>query len=116
MKRYLLVDLMGDYKKTLSLDELKEETIDIIKDDMLSNCGEYEIVRDCADSLVCFAKGEMTIKDIKEQLESYSYKVIDLLEIRYDLGDIEQYFQKDTDCNVFNVAIDRINKELDEVE
>lgn len=80
--------MIKDYK------ELKELYINEIKNDLLDNYTEREIVVCDTNTLVEYAKGkEPTLEDIKENLESYGWKIIDLLQIQRDLEDIKNYFK-----------------------
>lgn len=105
---YLVVDLNSDYKEKMDYKGLKELLIKSIQEDLLCNVGEYEIVKDCSNELVKMAREEYTpLKWITDLLESYSYKVIDLLELQRDLEDCKEYYMKD---DSFNVVIETINK------
>ena len=78
---YLVVDCNSDWKEKMDYKDLKELLISSIQEDLLMNYGEYEIVKDCSNELVKMAREEFTpLKWITDLLESYSYKVIDLLE------------------------------------
>ena len=105
---YLVVDCNSDWKEKMDYKGLKELLISSIQEDLLMNYGEYEIVKDCSNELVKMAKEEFTpLKWITDLLESYSYKVIDLLELQRDLEDCKEYYMKD---DSFNVVIETINK------
>ena len=105
---YLVVDCNSDWKEKMDYKDLKELLISSIQEDLLMNYGEYEIVKDCSNELVKMAREEFTpLKWITDLLESYSYKVIDLLELQRDLEDCKEYFMKD---DSFNVVIETINK------
>lgn len=113
IKQYLIVDLNSDYKKLMDYKELKSLLIDTIQEDLLMNCGEYEIVRDCSDELIKMATQDYTPeKWIIDMLESYSYKTIDLLDLQRDLEDMKQYFYKDTTKNEFETVLEKINEEV----
>lgn len=110
-KQYLIVDLNSDYKKIMDYKELKSLLIDTIQEDLLMNCGEYEIVKDCSDELIKMATQDYTPeKWIIDMLEGYSYKTIDLLELQRDLEDIKGYFLDKQDC--ISDICETINKEV----
>lgn len=111
---YLVVDLNSDWKKKMNYKELKELLISSIQEDLMMNIGEYDIVKDCSNELVKMAKEDYTsLKWITDLLESYSYKVIDLLEIQKDLEDLKKFFAPNDDTPLaisFKDVIDEINK------
>ena len=116
MKQYLVVDLNSDYKEKMDYKGLKNLLIESIQEDLLMNYGEYEIVKDCSNELVKMAREEYTeLKWIKDLLESYSYKVIDLLDLQRDLEDLKQYFAPNEDsllsCS-FRDILNMTNKEV----
>ena len=111
---YLVVDLNSDWKKKMNYKELKELLTSSIQEDLMMNLGEYDIVKDCSDELVKMAKEDYTsLKWITDLLESYSYKVIDILDLQRDLEDIKGYFLDKENC-VVNICetIDEISKEF----
>lgn len=112
MNRYLLVDLNSDYKEIMSYKGLKELLVETIRDDMLSNHEDYDIVNNCYKDLEKMIKEDISMNWLSERLESYSYKIIDLLNIQYDLDDIRQYFEKQYFTSAFNEVIDKINDEV----
>lgn len=111
-KQYLIVDLNSDYKISVDYKGLKEFLIDTIKDDLLMNCSEYEIAKDCTEELEKMAKEDFTqVKWITDLLESYCYKIIDLLDLQRDLEDAKSYFTKNSTVpTVFDIVLDIINK------
>lgn len=118
MKRYLLVDLNSDYKEVKDYNELKDLLIETIQEDLLMNNENYDIVRDCSDQLIKMAKEKSTPEWVFERLNSYCYKVIDLLTLQRDLDDIKDYFLKDNKGYVGDICetIDRINREVNKYE
>ena len=112
MKQYLVVDLNSDYKELMDYKELKNLLIDTVQNDLLMNCSEYDVSKDCSDILSKLAKEDFTREDyIKEELFSYSYKVIDLLELQRDLEDCKNYFTNESTIpTVFDIVLDIINK------
>lgn len=107
-KRYLVVDLNSDFKEEMEYKDLKRLLIDVIVEDLLMNCGEYEVVKSCTEDLEKLAREDFTSeKWIIENLLSYSYKVIDLYDLQRDLEDCKQYFSNE---NEFNIIIEKINK------
>ena len=113
MKQYLLVDLNSDYKELMDYKGLKNLLIESIQEDLLMNYQEYNIVKDCSNELVKMAREDYTeLKWIKDLLESYSYKVIDLLDLQRDLEDLKQYSTNDKVINAFEIVLDKVNKEV----
>lgn len=108
---YLVVDLNSDWKGKASYKDLKELLITLLQDDLLCNHKEYDIVKKCSSDLVKMALEEKSFKWIEEQLSSYSYKIINLLDLQRDLEDVKVYFL-DNDCNIENICetIDEINE------
>lgn len=78
-----------DYKdlRNLYIDELYHDTID--------NYSEKEIVVFNVKEFVNLARSDTlpNIDDLKDYLESYGWKIIDLLQIQRDLEDIKNYFK-----------------------
>ena len=113
IKEYLVVDLNSDYKEKMDYKGLKKLLIETIQEDLLMNNGEYDIVKDCTEELVKMAREEyISPKWIRDLLESYSYKTIDLLQFQRDIEDCRQYFEKDNPCSVFELVGNIINKEV----
>lgn len=110
---YLVVDMNSDYKERMDYRGIKKLLIETIQEDLLMNNGEYDIVKDCSDELVKMAKEEWVAeKWIIDLLESYSYKVIDLLQFQRDIEDCRQYFEKGNPCSAFELVGNIINKEV----
>jgi len=110
---YLLVDETTDFKKVFkTFNELKEELIDIVKDDMLSNYGEYEIVKSCAEDLINLAKNNTSFDYVNSLFSSYSYKIVDLLQLQRDLEDTKEYFKTNYYASAFDEVIAKINDEV----
>lgn len=114
MKQYLIVDLNSDWKELMDYKEIKKLLISTIQEDLLVNNGEYDIVKDCSNDLIKMAKEDYTSENwIKEKLESYSYKIIDLLDLQRDLEDVKGYFLDKQDyVGAICETIDKINKEV----
>lgn len=113
-KQYLIVDLNSDYKELMDYKGIKNLLISAIQEDLLINYGEYDIVKDCSNELVKMAKEEYTsVSWIKDLLESYSYKIIDLLDLQRDLEDCRQYYVPNEEKPLafdFKNVIETINK------
>ena len=110
MKQYLVVDLNSDWKELTDYKGLKNILINTVQNDLLMNCNDYDVSKQCSDILCKIAKEDYTEKWIKEELESYCYKTIDLLDLQRDLEDYKQYITIDRKYNEFDVVIDIINK------
>ncbi len=112
MKQFLLVDLNSDYSELMDYKGLKDLLIETIQEDLLMNNGEYDIAKNCSDKLIKIAKDYSSEPWIKNELLSYSYKVIDLLDLQRDLEDLKQHFEKDYFTNAFSEVINKINNEV----
>lgn len=111
---YLIVDMNSDYKEIMDYKGAKNLLIDTVQNDLLMNCSDYDVSKYCSDILSKLAKEDFTKEDyIKEELLSYSYKTIDLLDIQRDLEDLKEYFAPNDDTTLaidFKSVIDKINK------
>lgn len=117
MKQYLLVDCMGDYKEIMSQKELKSMVVDHIVEDTLENIGDEGIVRNNVLELEKMIFKEPTMKNIKDLLESFSYKTIDLLDLQRDLEDVKGYLLNKQDyVGDICETIDKINNEVNKCE
>lgn len=112
IKQYLIVDLNSNYKELMDYKGLKNLLIDTVQNDLLMNCSEYDISKDCSDILSKLAKEDFTcVSYITGHLLSYCYKTIDLLELQRDLEDCKNYFTNESTIpTVFDVVLDIINK------
>ena len=116
---YLIVDLIGDYNKIGGYEDVKDLLIEEIVNDLRTNMNDSTLEESMKNNLEVLEKlareKETPIKYIKEQLKSYSFKVIDLLELQSDLLDIKHYFES-KDCLEYTGKTDEvvniINKEL----
>lgn len=114
MKQYLIVDMNSDWKELVDYKRLKTILITTIQNDLLMNCSDYDVSKQCSDILCKIANEDYTEKWLKEQLESYCYKIIDLLDLQRDLEDVKEYFapNKETILVNFNTIINKINEEV----
>ena len=116
MKKYLLVDLMSDYRDIMSYKELKDMVVNNIVEDTLENIGDKSIVRTNTLLLEEITKKEPTMSFIEEELYNNSYKIINLNDLVKDLEDAKDVFssvkleQLPTSCNMFDIIIEKINK------
>ena len=113
MKRYLVVDCMSDWKQIMNEKEIRELLINEVKEDIIDNTDEREIVIENTKFLSEFAKGNMKLKDVEEKLGEYSFKIIDLLKIQMDIEDCKHYFASNIDSHLyyeFNGVLEAINK------
>ena len=75
-KHYLLIDCYSDTEEIKTFKQLKELHINEIMNDLLDNIHDIEIVKIDTDTLGEYAKGkEPTLKEIKDNLESYGYEI-----------------------------------------
>lgn len=93
MRDYLLVDTLCDYKETKNYKELKERLIELVINDTME-CGinNKDILENNIAILSRLAREDFTSLDyIINELESFSYKTIDLIKVQRDLEDIKDY-------------------------
>lgn len=112
MKQFLVVDLNSDWKDTMSYKELKDLLVDTIRNDILSNHEEYDIVNSCFKDLEKMIKENIGLGWLKERLESYCYKTIDLLDTQRDLEDVIDYLGKTRYVGDYRSLVDLINIEV----
>ena len=112
---YFICDMYdsSEYGKIKNYKELKELLINEIIDDLKNNRDDYDIVVSCTDSLRNIASGRDNVENVLEELESYGWKTIDLLELQRDLEDIKGYFQNNLkNYRKIDEVINIINKEV----
>ena len=110
MKQYLVVDVYSDYKEEMNYKDLKRLLVEELSRDTKDSYKEWELVSANVEIFSKLVLEDYTPVDfILEQLESYGYKVIDLLDTRRDLEDIKVYF-KGKNAAAFDNVIDMINK------
>lgn len=95
---YLIVDLMGDYKALADYKDIKDLLVEQIVEDLRANMQDECLHSSMMNNLGILERlareKDTPLNYIIEQLESYSYKVIDLLQLQRDLADIKDYFEK----------------------
>ena len=113
MQTYLLVDLDSDTKKIVDFNYLKNLYIESVRDDLLSNTNDENIVKVDTEILEDLAKGKtVTLNNLREWLESFAYKVIDLTDLIRDLEDVKDYMEHKCYIGAFNEVINLINNEV----
>lgn len=112
---YLVVDLCSDIKEVRNRKQLKELWASEIYVDALDNIEDKNIVSSCLSDLRDLAKDKMTDKQIFGGLESFGWKVINLLDLQRDLEDVKGYMENKCFIGGFNEVIDLINKECNKV-
>lgn len=107
-KNYFIVDLQSDYKKFADIKEIRKLLIDVLYDDTLSCRDNPDVVMQNVKVLIDLAKYEnVSITILENNLKSYDYKIIDLMQLERDLEDIKQLVGKE---NLFDEIINIINK------
>lgn len=108
---YLMVDLIGDYKAFGDYNEVKNLLIDQIVMDLKQNMTDKCLEKAMFNNLNILEKlskeNDVPLKYIEEHLESYSYKIIDLLELQRDLEDLKAIIGQES---LFDAIIDLITK------
>lgn len=111
MKRFLLVDTLTDYKALNNEKELKKLLVELVGNDTRESMENPDIIRNNIKIFEELTKENVSINYIEKQLEGFSYKIIDLLELQRDLEDAKDYFTKKES---FNEIIEVINKGVNE--
>lgn len=114
---YFIFDVNDDIKngKIRDYKGLRNLYINELYQDTINNYSEREIVVYNTKELVNLAKSDTSpnIDNLKDYLESFGWKIIDLLEIQRDLEDLKNYFAPNDDTPLaisFKDIIDKINK------
>jgi len=93
MKRYLICDTCCDYKEITEYVGLVNILIDNLHEDTLNNINEEDIVKLNYKTLETIAKGNFNYEDLKEDLKSYGYIIMDLQSFKQDLLDFQAYLE-----------------------
>lgn len=111
---YLVSDDYGDFKKIMNYKQLYEMLIDEIVEDIKQNFNEYDVLKACADQLGNLAKNNLVNENyIIDNLESYGWHVINILDIQKGINDLREYVaRKSTDLKVFDDILKYIDEEL----
>ena len=116
---YLIIDTMGDYKALADYKDIRDLLIEQICYDLKTNMSDETLATSMLNNLNILERlareKDTPLSYIFEQLESYSFKVIDLLQIQRDLEDIKIYFENDNELEYTfktDEVINIINKEL----
>lgn len=112
---YLIVDTMSDYKALADYKDIRDLLIEQIVYDLKTNMSEVTLETSMLNNLGLLERlareKDTPLSYILEQLESYSYRVIDLLQTQRDLEDIKQYWlANDKYVGDICEVIDKINK------
>jgi len=111
---YLVSDDYGDFKKIMNFKELYGMLADEIVQDIKQNYNEYDILKECVDQLGSLVKNNLVNeKYIINNLESYGWHVINILDIQKGINDLREYVaRKSTDLKVFDDILKYIDEEL----
>jgi len=108
---YLIVSMIDNWCSYLKTEkEVKRFLVDELGDDIERNVHEYDIVMEDTGLLMKLAYDKLSMKEIIKELETYQYKVIDLLELQRDLEDVKRYFIDN------NKYVGNICETIDEIE
>lgn len=108
MNRYFIVDLQSDYKSFTDFEDLKELLVENVIRDTKENIKDENIVLNNLEHLEKLTDIHISLSYLIDNLESFGYKIIDLLQLQKDLEDIKQFIGNDSD---FNKVISLINEE-----
>lgn len=110
---YLVSDDYGDFKKIMNFKELKELLIDELISDSKENHKEYDFIKYDLEVLSDIAKEKITYNRIIDELKSYGWNVINILDIQEGINDLREYVaRKSTDLKVFDDILKYIDEEL----
>lgn len=118
MKNYLIVDMVSDYKKFMDYKDIKDLLIEELVRDLKTNIGEITLEQAMLNNVYVLERlareKETPLSYLEKQLEEYSFKVIDLLQLQRDLEDVKDYFLTDNKGYVGDICetIELINKEV----
>lgn len=105
---YFIVDLQSDYKAFADIKKIRELLIEVLFDDAYSCKDDADIVIQNLRIMRELAEHEnISINFLEGHLESYGYKIIDLMQLERDLEDIKQFVGKE---NLFDEIIKLINE------
>lgn len=105
---YFIVDSQSDYKSFADIKSIRNLLIEVLFDDALSCKDDVDIVIQNLRIMRELAEREnISISFLEGHLESYGYKIIDLMQLERDLEDIKQFVGKD---ELFDEVINLINK------
>lgn len=105
---YFIVDLQSDYKSFADIKNIRNLLIEVLFDDALSCKDDVDIVIQNLRIMRELAEHEnISISFLEGHLESYGYKIIDLMQLERDLEDIKQLVGKE---NLFDEIINIISK------
>lgn len=110
---YLIISMIDDYCHYLKNEnETKRFLIDELGDDIERNVHEPDIVMYDTGLLMKLAYNTLPLNKIIEELGTYQYKVIDLLDLQRVLEDVKNYFLDDHKEYVGNICetIEQINR------
>lgn len=122
MKNYLIVDMVSDYKKFMDYKDIKDLLIEELVRDLKTNIGEITLEQAMLNNVYVLERlareKETPLSYLEKQLEEYSFKVIDLLQLQRDLEDVKDYFLTDNKGYVGDICetIELINKEVNKNE
>lgn len=117
IKQYLIVDCMGDYTELADYKDIRDLLIEEIIQDIRENIGDKSLEKEMLDNIYLLERlareKDTPLSYIKKELECYSFKIIDLLDLQRDLEDIRGYFLDKQDyVEDICETIDKINKEV----
>lgn len=118
MKTYLVVDMISDYKKIMDCNDIKDLLIEHLVRDIETNIRAASLEEAMLNNVYVLEKlareKDTPLEYLEKQLEEYSFKVIDLLQLQRDLEDIKDYFLTDNKGYVGDICetIELINKEV----
>ena len=110
---YLVSDDYGNFKEIMNYKQLKELVINELVEEIKENTNEREIVVSEVNRLSFYAKNEVNIDLIEEDLKGFGWYITDILNIQRGINDLREYWaRKHTDTKVFDDLLKFIDEDL----
>lgn len=110
---YLVSDDYGDFKEIMNYKQLKELLIDELINNSKENHQEYDFIKYNLEVLSDIAKEKASYDEIVNELQSYGWHVLNILDIQKGVNDLREYVaSKSTDIKVFDDVLKYIDEEL----
>ena len=110
---YLVSDDYGDFKEIMNYKQLKELLVDELVNNSKENHKEYDFIKYNLEVLSDIAKEKIAYNKVIEELQSYGWHVLNVLDIQKGLNDIREYVARKSDkLKVFDDVLKYIDEEL----
>ena len=110
---FLVLDYYSDYQEVKNYPQLKELLVEDVVRDTKENISDTSIVERNIDILKNLTNDKYKLEYIKEELNAFGWKIIDINAIKTNVCTLKEYLSgKNIDTNVFDELIALINKEV----